>query len=1063
MADASSEFNKMSLQFERTTKRLNDLQASAIQLGVILASLDAAKPGTDGGGSEKKGASESGGGGAKSGGDGDSKGGSSAWEELKSCKEKLDSLVQLAQKGADFDAKIALIGQSLPGFNEEMHQQLATLNRSLASDKNIVASGGDSDAIFLAQQEAVQSHSIEGANADTLGAYTRNIGLYAAATGSTFQDADAVVRDLHDKLGIKSEEEFTHFGDRLTAVGSALEVRVSEIGGALATSGAWADKSGVSKEDSAALVATLLKGGMDQSEASSSFASMMKSFSTAGNLSAGDAKRLGFSSGGELYAAMQKDMMGTLNGLIDKLGDMDPAAQMRLATQLFGADGQRIVRALKTEEEDGQKTSLGDQLREARLKTHSEIDKDGKEKYPVAASDTMAAKAAAINDTAKVHFGQMNSEFERFSLLMSESLVPVTKAVVDDVTLVVRGLNNFLEANPALMKGIGGIAATLIAGKAAAIGFKAAFSGLKFLASDVKKLFGGSSGGRSGNAALKSSADKAAEAIRKLTLRIAKLGSAASDADGFNDGDDDFEPSSKRERDRNKRTKKGSRTARRTRITMKRLGRTKVGGFLGRLGRSHIGKITLAGLGSSLLSEDGLLHNAVSKGMSLFEGGSLMSKAAGIFSGGGGLVSKVMGSGALAGVGKMAGKLFKPLGLLQDGWNLAEGLANGDSHQVGKAAGSAAGGWGGGLAGAAAGAAIGSVVPVVGTAIGGIVGGVLGSLGGSSVGEWLGDKAAGVYDWFTGGNEDKKDGEQSEGWLSKAAAIANTAVSPLTMLLPSMDTMKSMGGTLADMGSSAWQFLREKSGSVLDSVTGAAKGMLDAVPFKEVGGKIAELGSSAWQTIRDQGSQLFSTAKGLLNKVPFGAIGHTLAGMGRRVWQSVREQGRTLVNSLKGAASNLLGIDSLKSLAGSLAERGREIWTDLREQGGQMLASLKEHALSLLPDSNTPERLWNYFFGGDDSTLNTKTMDASKTLPAPRLDDPKSKADAVVNSTSNTNTTVTQNVNVTLHANGDNAQNQKLIDQLLQRLRSELAGGHPVASSPLDRRMNAGLTDAANG
>ncbi|WP_414500064.1 phage tail tape measure protein [Zymobacter sp. IVIA_12111.31 C1] len=1053
MADASSEFNKMSLQFERTTKRLNDLQASAVQLGVMLASLDAAKAGAGGDDGEKKSA-------GGSGGDGDSKGGSGALGELKACKEKLDKLVQLAQKGADFDAKIALIGQSIPGFNEEMRQHLATLNRSLASDKNIVASGGDRDAILQAQQEAVQSHSLEGANADTLGAYTRNIGLYAAATGTSFKEADAVVRDLHDKLGIKSEEEFTRFGDRMTAVGSALEVRVSEIGGALATSGAWADKIGVSKEDSAALVATLLKGGMDQGEASSSFASMMKSFSTAGNLSAGDAKRLGFGSGAELYAAMQKDMMGTLNGLLDKLGDMDPAAQMKLATQLFGADGQKIVRALKTEEQDGQKTSLGDQLREARLKTHSEIDKDGKEKYPVAASDTMAGKAAAINDTAKVHFGQMNSEFERFSLLMSESLVPVTKAVVDDVTLLVRGLNNFLEAHPALMKGIGGIAATLMAGKAVAIGFKAAFSGLKFLASDVKNIFGGGSSGRSGNTALASNAKKAAGAVHKLALRIAELDSTASSADGFG-GDSDFERSGKRGGRRGGR--KGNRAVRQARAMLKRFGRTKFGGFLGRLGGSRIGKIALAGLGSELLSGDGLLHGVMSKGASLFKGGSgLMSKAAGIFSGGGGLVSKVMGSGALKGAGKLAGKLFKPLGLLQDGWNLAEGLANGDSHQVGKAAGSAAGGWGGGLAGAAAGAAIGSVVPVVGTAIGGIVGGVLGSLGGSAAGEWLGDKAAGVYDWFTGGSKDKKDGEQNEGWLSKAATIAKRA-SPLTMLLPSMDTMKSMGSKLADMGSSAWQSLREKGSSMLNSVTGAAKGMLNAVPFKAIGGKIAELGSSAWQTIRDQGSHLFSTAKGLLSKVPFDSIGQTLAGMGRRVWQSVREQGRTLVNSLKGAASNLLGIDSLKSLAGSLAERGREIWTHLREQGGQMLASLKEHALSLLPDSNTPKRLWDYFFGDDDSALKTKTMDASKTLPASRLDDPKSKADAVVNSTSSTNTTVTQNVNVTLHASGDAAQNQQLIDQLLQRLRSELAGGHPVASSPLDRRMNAGLTDAANG
>lgn len=1050
MADASSEFNKMSLQFERTTERLNDLQTSAIQLSAVLASLDVSTAGQSEGSSESR---------AGASGDSD-RGGAGGLGALNDCKGHLDKLVQLAQKGADFDAKIALIGQSIPEFNEEMRQHLATINRGLATDRNIVASGGDSNAILQAQQDAVQSHSLEGANADTLGAYTRNIGLYAASTGTSFQEASAVVMDMHDKLGIKTEEEFTDLGNRMMAAGNVLEVRVSEIGGALATSGAWADKAGVKKEDSVALIAALLKGGMNQQEASSSFSSMMKSFSTANNLSASDAQRLGFGSGHELNTALQQDMVGTLNGVLDKLGAMDPAAQMQLATQLFGADGQKIVRSLKTDD-DGH--SLGDFLRQARAKTLSEKDAiTGQETNLVDPKDTMSAKAAAVNDTAKVHFAQMNSQFEHLALIMSESLVPVTVTVVDKVAQLVGGLNEFLEAHPALVKGIGGVFAAFMAGKVAAVGLKGAFSGLNFLVADVKKLLGkggGSSNSGSGNAALASSADKAAAAIRRLTRRIAELDSTASSADSFGGDGDDVEPSSQSERERRKRSRKGPRVVRKLKVMFRRFKLGGVGRVLKNIGGSRIGKIAMAGLGSSLLSGDGILHGVMSKGMSLFEGGGgLMSKAAGMFSGGGGMVSKVMGSGALKGAGKLAGKLFKPLGLLQDGWNLAEGLANGDSHQVGKAAGSAAGGWGGGLAGAAAGAAIGSVIPVVGTAIGGIVGGVLGSMGGSSAGEWLGDKAASVYDWFTGGDKDKKDGEESGGWMSKAASVAKMA-SPLTMLMPSFDTMKSMGGTLADMGSSAWQSIREKSSSMLSSVTGAAKGMLNAVPFKEIGGKIAEVGTDAWQMIRDQGFSLFGITKGLLSKVPFSEIGHTLADMGRNVWQSVREKSSQLLSSLKGSASELLSMEPLKALVGSLAEKARDIWANIREQGVQILASLKEQALSLLPDSNTPQRLWDYMFGGDETPL--KTMTASKAMPESRLHDPKSSAESVINGAPTTNTSVTQNINVTLHASSDSAQNQQLIDQLMQRLRNELAMGQSGANSPLNRRINAGLTDAA--
>ncbi|MFF7860797.1 phage tail tape measure protein [Pseudomonas monteilii] len=64
--------------------------------------------------------------------------------------------------------------------------------------------------------------------------------------------------------------------------------------------------------------------------------------------------------------------------------------------------------------------------------------------------------------------------------------------------------------------------------------------------------------------------------------------------------------------------------------------------------------------------------------------------------------------------------------------------------------GAAGGSLAGTLAGAAAGAAIGSVVPMIGTAVGGAVGAVLGGMGGESVGAWLGKR------WF---GEEAAEGE----------------------------------------------------------------------------------------------------------------------------------------------------------------------------------------------------------------------------------------------------------------------------------------------------------------
>ncbi|MEX5504170.1 phage tail tape measure protein, partial [Pseudomonas putida] len=67
--------------------------------------------------------------------------------------------------------------------------------------------------------------------------------------------------------------------------------------------------------------------------------------------------------------------------------------------------------------------------------------------------------------------------------------------------------------------------------------------------------------------------------------------------------------------------------------------------------------------------------------------------------------------------------------------------------------GGAAGSLAGTLAGAAAGAAIGSVVPVIGTAVGGAVGAVLGGMGGESLGGWLGRR------WF---GDEQTEGEAKE-------------------------------------------------------------------------------------------------------------------------------------------------------------------------------------------------------------------------------------------------------------------------------------------------------------
>ncbi|MDG0792771.1 hypothetical protein OMP38_19250 [Cohnella ginsengisoli] len=108
-------------------------------------------------------------------------------------------------------------------------------------------------------------------------------------------------------------------------------------------------------------------------------------------------------------------------------------------------------------------------------------------------------------------------------------------------------------------------------------------------------------------------------------------------------------------------------------------------------------------------------------------------------------------------VGKIGGKLLRPLGAISDVASIVT-AKNGDERA--KAIGSAAGGWAGAAGGAAMGAAIGSIIPGIGTAIGGLVGGAIGGLGGSAVGEKLGSYAKKAFGWL-GRNKHKKKNDTS--------------------------------------------------------------------------------------------------------------------------------------------------------------------------------------------------------------------------------------------------------------------------------------------------------------
>lgn len=160
-----------------------------------------------------------------------------------------------------------------------------------------------------------------------------------------------------------------------------------------------------------------------------------------------------------------------------------------------------------------------------------------------------------------------------------------------------------------------------------------------------------------------------------------------------------------------------------------------VGTALGAIAAGAMATRAVVGMGKGLLRGRGpALGQVLGKGRgrtvpvyvtNLGSAGGLMDKQGRRSSGRGGLLSR--GS-------KLLGRAAMPLALGLSALDIGQGLAQGDSRQVGGGVGSL----GGALAGGAAGAALGSVVPVIGTAIGGAIGAALGAWGGEGLGEKIG-------------------------------------------------------------------------------------------------------------------------------------------------------------------------------------------------------------------------------------------------------------------------------------------------------------------------------------
>lgn len=301
------------------------------------------------------------------------------------------------------------------------------------------------------------------------------------------------------------------------------------------------------------------------------------------------------------------------------------------------------------------------------------------------------------------------------SITLGDALEPTMRSLVQTATTAIQAIDAFAQEWPTLTKWVGLLAAGLAGVTAVGGSLLIGLSGLRTGLAVVRYAF--TAAGVKANA-LGGRMDRTGAAADRLGGRMARANNAGTRRFSFGVG----------------------------RLTNKL--------------RGLAGIATRLGSGGILSRLDGAMMRS----------GNAADRA-GRRRGGGLLGGFGRGRGLLGKVGRLAGKAFKPLGLLTGGLAMADAVSMGDA----KGAGREMGGMGGGLAGAAIGAAAGSFVPVIGTAIGGLIGGLAGSFGG----EWLGEMAGGLFD---GGK--KKAAAAAVAAPLAAAAPAALAAPPAAPLPP---------------------------------------------------------------------------------------------------------------------------------------------------------------------------------------------------------------------------------------------------------------------------------------
>lgn len=605
--------------------------------------------------------------------------------------------IYAAKKAVDYESAFSGVTKVV-SFKDEKEKAATRIGMMDLASKLGVDQVGMTNIVAAAGEAGIGKRADGKTDSKELLQFAGDAAKMSVAMDMTAEEAGSTLAKWRSAMGM-DQKQAMRLADYSNAISNEMAAKPAEVARVMLRQGATTMKAGFTDRQAAALAASLIAGG----EGEETTATAMKNITGRLNKSFAATKSqketlamLGFDP--EILAKdMQRDAGGTLFKVLGKIGKQDKDKQAAVISQLFGEEVVGAVSKL---------TANTDLLRKA-MKLASE---------ETAYAGSMEAEYQNKAKNRQAMLDRAGAKFDAFVINIGDFFLPLMDDVFEPLGDLAAAGSQLIQTSEAARETAGWIVkagAGLVALKAGMIVFK----GVKSIFSDLfqaGRIMKSKLGGQTDRTA--TSGNAAARALAAVNRQL-DIMSGAGGASGGRGG------------------RAGRRGKSRSRLGKLREAEERIANA-GR-SRSRFGRFGRFGRGAGLLS--------LGAGMMMLPKGAEASEMVKEVADVGGGAAEVLTSAGKT-VGRVAGKVIRPLGMISAGSELYGAVKTGDTMAMAGAAGDIAGSAAGGWAGAAAGAAIGSVVPVIGTAVGAAVGGALGAWGGGELGNVIGEK---LGQWFS--------------------------------------------------------------------------------------------------------------------------------------------------------------------------------------------------------------------------------------------------------------------------------------------------------------------------